>query len=627
MNLYLNGKKLKLSPTQVIGKGGEADIFALDRSQAVKVFKQPNHPDYQDIPIAQQAASDRLQEHQTKLRQFPHHLPSRVIKPEAFVTDRQGKTILGYTMPLLTGTKPLLSYSERTFRTNNGINNQTVVEIFRDLHQTLSQIHAAQVIVGDFNDLNVLVSGNKAYLIDADSFQYGQYLCRLFTNRFVDPLLCDPQGDRPILEREHNSNSDWYAFSVMLMQCFLFVEPYGGVYKPKNPKDNIPHALRSLKRITVFHPEVRYPKPAIPYRVLPDDLLQHFYRCFEADNRGKFPYSLLDNLHWKKCSTCGIEYACLTCPNCTRSIPYLKQKQTVTVRGNVSVTSIFQTQGIILTVTLEGETLRWLYHEEGAFKREDRRIILMGNLDSHLSFWLQGRSTLVGKRDEIINLKEDGTIWRLAVDNYRGKPMLQCDRSTRHWLHDGQLFRDGRLGREYIGNVLLGQTQFWLGSHFGFGFYRALNLTVAFVFDIQRSGINDRIQLPHWQGELIDATCTFSQSYCWFFMAIQESGKILHRVYLIKADGTIIATAEAERGENTWLANLRGKYACGNFLLAATDEGIVRLELQNGRIVKTKEFPDTEPFVSANSQLFAAPGGLYVVDRHQITLLQIQSIN
>src|SRR6476620_1519156 len=156
MDVYINGKKIRADPKKAIGKGGEADIFQIDQTQALKLFKPPTHPDYQTLPQEQQAARDRLQLHQQKLPHFPRNLPPRVIAPAALATNKEGKTILGYTMPLLNGTDALLRYSERSFR-QKGISTQTVVQIFQDLYDTVSKLHFQQVIIGDFNDLNVLV--------------------------------------------------------------------------------------------------------------------------------------------------------------------------------------------------------------------------------------------------------------------------------------------------------------------------------------------------------------------------------------------------------------------------------------------------------------------------------------
>ncbi|NJM28000.1 MAG: hypothetical protein HC856_06755 [Pseudanabaena sp. RU_4_16] len=74
---------------------------------------------------------------------------------------------------------------------------------------------------------------------------------------------------------------------------------------------------------------------------------------------------------------------------------------------------------------------------------------------------------------------------------------------------------------------------------------------------------------------------------------------------------------------HNWLTNIRGKFAVGNFLLAATDTGVVRLESRNGGIVKVQEFPNTEPFVDASSHLYASSQGLYAVNHSKICLLKI----
>jgi H/ACA ribonucleoprotein complex subunit 3 len=652
MDVYVNHKKIRLKPSQSIGKGGEADVYNIGSGKAIKVFKPPDHPDYRGLPDQQKAAGDRLAEHQQKLRLFPNNLPSRTIQPEALATDASGKTILGYTMPLLNNTKVLLKYSDRAFR-QTGISNQTVVDLFRDLHQTVADIHQSGVVIGDFNDLNVLVKGTEAYVIDTDSFQYGTFLSRVFTARFVDPILCDHQATRSILLKPHSATSDWYAFAVMLMQSLLFVDPYGGVYKPTKSSQRIPHEARPLHRITVFHPEVRYPKPAVPYKVLSDDLLHYFYQVFEQDIREEFPRSLIDNLQWITCDNCGTEHARTSCPICTSAVISVVP---ITMRGTVTANQIFATEGVILYVTLQGEKLRWIYYDKEQFRREDDSVIIGGSLDPQMQFRIQGRSTLIGKHGQVITLTSpltpstklgrrgtepllpspispllvgegpgvrsrgaEGEGERLAADRFDANEFF------RYWIDNGQLLRDGQLGAEYIGDVLEKQTQFWVGSHFGFGFYSAGNLNVAFVFDAKKKGICDRVQLPKWSGQLIDATCTFTPNRCWFFWSTQERGLTINRCAIVLPDGAIEASTQAEAGDNSWLSTIYGKCAAGNFLFAPTDDGIVRVEPQNGQIIKTKEFPDTEPFVDVNCQLFASQQGLYVVKQREIHLLVIGS--
>lgn len=628
MDVYINSKKIRADPKKAIGKGGEANVFQLDHTTALKLFKAPNHPDYQGNPQEQQVARDRLQIHQQKLPQFPHHLPSRVITPKTLATDKTGKTILGYTMPLLNGTDPLLRYSERSFR-QTGIAAQTVVKVFQDLHDTVSKLHFHQVVIGDFNDLNVLVRDTEAYIIDADSFQFASFPCTVFTARFVDPLLCNPSANQPILQHTPTVNSDWYAFAVMLMQCLLFVDPYGGVYKPKDPKQKVLQAARSLHRITVFHPEVQYPKPAIPFRVLPDALLHYFQQVFEHDRREEFPRSLLDNLRWTQCLICGREHARSICPDCQQASPGAI-KSVTTVRGTVTATRLCQTEGVILFATVKQGQLQWIYHDRGRFHREDRSVILNGELKPNLHWQIQGETTLLGYQGQIVTFHPDQTSQRIAAEP---GSTVAANESAYYWLTNGQLLRHHSHSPlstfhspSYIGDVLPNQTRFWVGVRFGFGFYQAGNLNVAFVFDAHKPGINDRVQLPHWQGQLIHANCTFSQEYGWLFLTTQAHGQIHYTCAVIQSDGTIAATAQATSGTDHWLVTINKKApgcAIANFLLAATDDGIIRIERQQGQLIHTKTFPDTEPLVDSSCQLLPAPKGLYVIRAQEIYQLAI----
>ena len=617
MDIYLNQKRIKLNPKAAIGKGGEADIYDLKNGKVLKLFKTADHPDYQLLPEEQQAAQARIAIHQQKLPAFPINLPVRVIKPEALATDKQGM-ILGYAMPFLQNTVPLLKYSDRTYRNTNGLSQQFVTALFQDLHETVLKIHEVNVTIGDFNDLNLLVYQNQVNIIDADSFQFGQFPCQVFTARFVDPILCDRKANQPILTSPHTPDSDWYAFTVMLMQSLLYVDPYGGVYKPKSQASQIPHSARPLQRITIFHPDVRYPKPAIPYKVLSDDLLHHFHNCFEKDWRGDFPKNLLESMRWIKCQQCGIEHLRNTCPICTPLIAILPPTsgRGAGGEGKCKVIDVFQTEGVILKVALHNNSLQYLYHEKDKFKREDNNVLLSGELDANIQFAIFGKSTIVTKQGKALTITQ-GQTQAIAAD------IIRANSFSRYWIDNGQLLRDGKLGNEYIGDILEGQTQFWIGENFGFGFYRAGALSVAFTFDAKRSGICDRVHNPPIQGELIDANCVFSNELCWFFTATQEQGNIIHRVSVLRPTGELVATLAAPKGDIAWLTNIHGGSGIANWLFVPTDEGIIRIEVKNGQIMITKTFPETEPYVDSGCSLIVASQGIYVIHSQQILQLQL----
>jgi hypothetical protein len=324
-------------------------------------------------------------------------------------------------------------------------------------------------------------------------------------------------------------------------------------------------------------------------------------------------------------------------------------REVTVVRGAVTATRVFRTEGLIVYADAQEGELRWLTHERGGFYREDGSLVAQGSLHPGMRFRLRGKETLLGQADRFVVLAPGQAPRAVAVDNFGTLPQFATNPRFTYWLRNGQLRRTaplggmtsppargaageaGGLGREpamplaevYVGDVLARQTLFWAGPEFGFGFYRAGGLSVAFVFDAEKPGINDRVALPPLRGQLIDSTCVFGRGRCWFFAATRDAGRTRHTCALIRPDGSVTAVTEAEAEDGSWLGHLRGKCAVGDFLLAATDDGVVRVEVDAGQIRVVKAFPDTEEFVDSRSHLFPGPRGLYVVGPHEIQLLKI----
>lgn len=320
-------------------------------------------------------------------------------------------------------------------------------------------------------------------------------------------------------------------------------------------------------------------------------------------------------------TVCGLDHARAKCPSCDKAPPVAIKEVTV-VRGKVKATRIFKTSGLIVFADYQNDKLLWLYHEGGKYKREHGKVVAEGSLNARLRFRIQGERTLLGQKGALVTILPGYNHTSRRVDNYVNLPIFDANQDHVYWTDGGRLEREDTIAPKHIGDVLAGQTLFWVGPAFGFGFYRAGSYNVAFVFDAKRAGINDAVKITPIRGQLVDSTCFFAKERCWFLIATQESGKTIHRCTVIRPDGSVEATAEAEAGDGSWLSQLRGKCALGRFLFVATDLGIIRVEPDNGRIVKSGEFPDTKQFVDSGCHLF--PGeGIYVVDRHEIRLLQI----
>lgn len=643
-DVYVRGKRVKVDPTASIGKGGEADVFHLGRGVALKLFKAPDHPDLAGDPDAAEGARARLDMHQAKLPLFPRSLPDRVVSPVDLATDKNGARILGYTMPLVGGAEVLLRHADPSFRAT-AVQAATLGPLLADLHRTVESIHARGVVIGDFNDMNVLVRGTEAYLIDADSFQYGGFPSGVYTERFLDPLLTGPAAPRPVPAKPFGPASDWYAFAAIAMQTLLCVGPYGGVYRPKSAADRIPHDARPLRRITVFHPEVVYPRPAIPWSVLPDELLHAFSRIFQEDDRRPLPRVLLETLTWTRCGACGAEHARAACPRCnkaSRSAPVPAE----TVRGAVSRHLIRGTRGRVVAAAVQGGVLRYLVHEDGAFVREDGRTVLTGELRPDWQFRIQGEDTLVVRGSDVVVLGAGRATTRFTVDCAGGEPALATNGTHRFRVDGGCLLRTGPAagasalgasalgasalgasallgdGELRFGDVLAGQTRLWVGEHLGFGLYRAGSVSVAFVFDTGRPGLTDTVKLPCPAGQILGYEVLFGEDRVWVLFAACTAGRTTHFATRIRPDGAVDATARAQPGDGSWLGALGGKCAVGRSLLAATDAGIVKVEERGGELHEARRFADTEPFVTTASGLHAGPDGLFVIEPHAVWRLR-----
>jgi serine/threonine protein kinase len=619
---YIGSQRHQLSPSQVIGEGGEADIYDVGNGQVLKLYKQPNDPAYAGNPVAVQGAKERLAEYQQKLPAMKSlHLPNQVVSPIELAYKSSTKNqLVGFTMKYLKDMEVLLKLGDRVYREQGGIEPNKVLSVFTNLHGLVMRLHTLGVVIGDFNDLNVLMdTKDQVFLVDSDSLQFTTFLCRTFTSRFVDPLNCDTS--HLVLNHPHSKDSDWYAYNNMLFQSLLYVGPYGGVHKPKSGK-KLQHDARVLARKTVFAPDIIYPKPALPFDRLPDDFLQHFSKVYTKDFRTQFPLGLIQAMRWTRCSKCGIIHARPVCPNCLN--PGIVM-QTIKRRGTVSATSVYHTSGQILQAVHQRGKLRYLIHENGVFYRENKREVMKGVLDPELRYRLSGDTTFIGKRHRLLTLTRDEGVTQQETETVNNLSIFDANSSSHFWLDSGQLLRSDTVGARAIGNILSNRTLFWTGERFGIGFYRAGELTRTFCFSTSSNSLNDDVKVPVVKGQLIDATCVFSAKLGWLMMSVQDNGRLVNHCFVISDSGEVVASHSTNQEEDSWLAGrIRGNFASGSSMFVALDSGIVRIDAESGRLHVSQTFPDTEPFVSATSQLLAGDGGIYVINSKEIVLLKIK---
>ena len=205
--------------------------------------------------------------------------------------------------------------------------------------------------------------------------------------------------------------------------------------------------------------------------------------------------------------------------------------------------------------------------------------------------------------------------------------MFEASEAGVFWQQSGAILRNNKLGMEYdpdrIGQVLEGQTLFWVGTQFGVGFYRAGEISVSFVFDASSGSLNDSVQLPKFGGQIVGAKCFFGQNRAVMVVSHKDGPKVMNRCVLLKSGGEVVGIAEATEGDGSWLSAISGKCVVGDSVLSATDDGIIKVDFSGGTAARETRFEGSEAFVDSGSHLFAAKDGLYCVGSSKVSLLQI----
>ena len=326
---YLGKQRLRLDDRDLLGQGGEGQVFR-SGDLAIKIFFE---------------VTDARKK---KLAAFPTNLPARVVGPQAVVTDGKGN-VIGYAMSRLENALDAHQLASRKWRDGEAISQNDVLCTFRDLWQTLSTLHARDIIVGDLNDGNVaLTRPLTPWLIDADSLQFKGFPCVVAHERFLDPRL---YGIDLSLTSALDRASDTYAFAVLLFSALCFVHPFGGAHA------SYPTLLRRAEaRHSVLRGDVKLPHSAMRPEILDDDLLAWLSDTFDRDRRSAPTPALLE-ARFTRCS-CGVEHARRSCPICSvkRAVPAAVQ-----TLGRLRVTRVPTAPSLPETrVRVEGD---WLVRE------------------------------------------------------------------------------------------------------------------------------------------------------------------------------------------------------------------------------------------------------------------------
>lgn len=609
MQVHIKGKRVRLDNSAIIGSGGEATVFRHGQ-QAVKMYLSPD---------------PQREKKLTAMLSRTASLPDTVIAPQQPVCDDRGRTI-GFTMPLLeTDYREIRDLSKKKFRKQTGITTREIAQLFLRAGRTLRAIHQAGMVVGDLNDLNLMFRDDDVCFIDVDSFQFDVYPCMVGTEAFIDPDLYGYDlAARPRFKPRH----DWYSFAVLLFKSLLLAHPYGGVH----PSIKL-LPQRAMQGISVFHPDVNYPRIAYSPDLLTDDLQVIFKDWFD---RGKRDELLLDALtqylsELATCSQCDATYPKNRpqCPECLAMAPVAVSKQMTGAR------TLVRTQGDIIAWSVRGNTARFIAHEDG---QAVLYMVTSLSQTKRLELFKAIPTATYAFLDDLLVISPDPASDDLMIVDVSGttvKPVAQTTtdrfgtservfgaspsalyRVANGYLMRGQM-RYGQLVEQAV--MAVADKQTWMqvapDSDRVVGFFRTLN-----NYDYWLLNNQERIELDLPALELfefmIDAQVIFAQGGLLILRQTQLNGVERIRIDEVSNSGklrhTLISPDVAQ------FTPLDAHTFAPGMLLYATDKGVVRETLDTRA---TTTFTATEQMVYAGSRLFTYERGLMaVLDRAVIYL-------
>jgi len=618
MQVIYQGTPITIDPKKSIGSGGEANIV-VHGNVAFKIYHQPTA------------------ERAKKLQDFLSHrfaFPVNVMAPIDNLYDNRNK-VIGFAMGIADNCKDIRNLSVTKFRSVQQITTNHVVDCFTQTKTTLDSIHDLGIIVGDFNDLNILfdITTYVPIYIDVDSFQFDSYPCIVGTEDFIDPSLYGVDlTKKPMFTQQ----TDWYSFAVILFKSLFFVHPYGGIQQQHKTL-----FTRAQNNVWVFDKSVTYPVMGKKPETISDELLTYFSEIFCHGQRPNLPITLLQSLQnsFIECSACKTFYhnSRGTCPQCMQVTPQItanlsKVKMTKQVGKEQCVAStLFQIEGTILFTKVINDTIVVISYDG----KNTNLSLVTKNSENTITLW-QGfqkdfryeyflpHYLVVAQNTKVlifdVSNKSIKHVGSTSTMLYRNEPVITCDNDGFYRLTNNTIMRGSIVGgNNFIETDIMSsiENQTWIqaGKYLNFGFYRIFEKYQFFIFT---PTVRYEIKLPDLPGQVIDMDVITSVNSVLLLRKNIHNGRTYSHWHIIDDKGKILETKSEESISSELLSNIYGKTFAGSNLIHPTDSGIA-IEKHGNVSVKAS----TASYVNDSSQLMLYTQGILSILTNKIIYLEL----
>lgn len=257
------GKGPLVTLKKYIAQGGEGSVFE-HNGMACKIY----HNAKSMIP-------------EQKILELKDINLDNVLGPKEIIFDAQSKKAIGFTMPFVSNTEYLVRIFSRKFKNDNNISPEMIINLVKNMQETLKKLHEKNIIVGDYNEMNFLTDRRYqvTYNIDVDSYQ---------TKNFPCTAIMDSVRDRTLPFGKFEESSDWFSWAIVTFQLYTGIHPYKGRHPDFNASDL---DGRMTNCVSVFDSKVKMPQVCKDFSIIPKTHLEWYKRVFDKKERSMPPFA------------------------------------------------------------------------------------------------------------------------------------------------------------------------------------------------------------------------------------------------------------------------------------------------------------------------------------------------
>lgn len=252
MDVYKQGKKVRLTQAEFKAQGGEGAVYVKDGT-AYKIYADPSKM----IPPA-------------KIGELSTLTLPEIIRPQDVLTDAK-RAPIGYTMSSVADAFVLCQTFPKVFRDREGLTPDLTMRLVRQLQEGVRHIHGQGILIVDLNEMNFLVDAHfeHLYFIDVDSYQ---------TPSFGATALMDSVRDRHATG--WNEGTDWFSFAIVSFQMFTGIHPYKGKHPTLKTLEE-----RMQRNLSALNPEVSLPPVCLPFDMIPRSWRDWYHAVLDCGQR------------------------------------------------------------------------------------------------------------------------------------------------------------------------------------------------------------------------------------------------------------------------------------------------------------------------------------------------------